>query len=163
MHIKNAHATNPEMLWPPSATYLLNRALPPPDCLKDFLSNVINGKTYSNLSSNKDKVATSIAEDICYATTNGQWKTSKHLLPANTLHHLSGSAQLISIVNRLGQDEAANYRPITMTLRVTRIFHKVLALRLTGAALINPRQKAFVPVDGCADNIFLLDSIIRGA
>src|SRR6218665_1753435 len=61
------------------------------------------------------------------------------------------------------KDEPANYRPITMTSRVTRILHKILAVRLTGAALIDPRQKAFVPVDGCADNIFLLDSIIRGA
>ena len=60
-------------------------------------------------------------------------------------------------------ENPANFRPITMTSRVTRILHKVLAARLMGAALLDPRQKAFVPVDGCADNTFLLDTIIRGA
>ena len=99
------------MPWPPSANYLLNRAPPPPppDCLKDFLSKVINCKTYSNLSSKKEKVATSIAEDICYAKTNGQWKTNKHFLLVITLHHLSGSTQLISIMNRFGHCQSYDH------------------------------------------------------
>ena len=53
--------------------------------------------------------------------------------------------------------------PITMASRVTRVFHKILAARLTAKVPLDPRQKAFVPVDGCADNIFLLDNIIKGA
>lgn len=56
-----------------------------------------------------------------------------------------------------------NYRPITTASRVTRIFHKILAFRLTMKIPLDPRQKAFIPLDGCADNIFLLDSIIKGA
>ena len=59
--------------------------------------------------------------------------------------------------------DPANYRPITMASRVTRVFHKIIASRLTAKVPLDPRQKAFMPVDGCADNIFLLDNIIRGA
>lgn len=59
-------------------------------------------------------------------------------------------------------NDPANYRPTTMTSRVTTIFHKILTARLTRGAILDPRQKAFVPLDGCADNVFLLDSIIRG-
>lgn len=59
--------------------------------------------------------------------------------------------------------DPANYRPITMASRVTRIFHKILATRLTNSVPLDPRQKAFRPVDGCADNLFLLDTIIKDA
>jgi hypothetical protein len=57
----------------------------------------------------------------------------------------------------------ANYRPITTTSRVTRVFHKVLASRLTRSVPLDPRQKAFRPVDGCADNVYLLDTLIKDA
>lgn len=59
--------------------------------------------------------------------------------------------------------DPANYRPITMISRITLIFHKVLAKRLESNIVLDPRQKAFIPCDGCADNVFLLDNIIRGA
>src|SRR6218665_2053539 len=49
-----------------------------------------------------------------------------------------------------------------MASRVTRVFHKIVASRLTAKVPLDPRQKAFMPVNGCADNIFLLDNIIRG-
>jgi len=64
-----------------------------------------------------------------------------------------------------GEDlsDPVNYRPITMASRVTRVFHKIVASHLTAKVPLDPRQKAFMPVDGCADNIFLLDNIIRGA
>src|SRR6218665_1826613 len=63
-----------------------------------------------------------------------------------------------------GEDlsDPANYRPIPMASRVTRVLHKIVASRLTAKVPLDPRQKAFMPVDGCADNVFLLDNIIRG-
>src|SRR6218665_1661322 len=48
-----------------------------------------------------------------------------------------------------------------MASRVTRVFHKIIAFHLTAKVPLDPRQKAFMPVDGCADNIFLMDSITR--
>src|SRR6218665_1181684 len=52
---------------------------------------------------------------------------------------------------------------MTKASRVTRIFHKILAGCLTAKVPLDPRQKAFLPVDGCADNNYLLDNIIKGA
>ena len=57
----------------------------------------------------------------------------------------------------------ANYRPITSASRVTRIFHKIVAARLTSSVPLDPRQKAFRPVDGCADNVYLLDTLLKDA
>src|SRR6218665_686543 len=62
-----------------------------------------------------------------------------------------------------GLTDPGNYRPITMVSRVTRVLHKVFASRLTSSLPLDPRQKAFRPVDGCADNVFLLDTIIKEA
>src|SRR6218665_160779 len=40
---------------------------------------------------------------------------------------------------------------------------RILSSRLTSSLPLDPRQKAFRPVDGCADNLFLLDTIIKDA
>jgi len=44
----------------------------------------------------------SIAEDICTATTRGQWKLHKRLLLGMTVRHLTCSAQLVTLLNRFG-------------------------------------------------------------
>jgi len=59
-------------------------------------------KTGERASDRTERVATSIAEDICAAATRGTWKMRKHLLRGLSLHHLTGSAQIVTIVNRLG-------------------------------------------------------------
>jgi len=43
---------------------------------------------------------------------------------------------------------------------VKRVFHKILAACLTRLVPLDPRQIAFRLVDGCVDNLFLLDTII---
>ena len=44
-----------------------------------------------------------------------------------------------------------------------RLLHPILAKRLLNVVNLNPRQKAFIPTDGCAENTFLLDYIISDA
>ena len=44
----------------------------------------------------------SIAQDVCNAETNSQWMMPKHLLLGMSLRHLTGSAEIISMLNRLG-------------------------------------------------------------
>lgn len=39
-------------------------------------------------------------------------------------------------------------------------FHKVLANRMSQLTPLDSRQKAFRPIDGCAENIFLLDFLL---
>lgn len=52
-----------------------------------------------------------------------------------------------------GLENASNWRPITLSVTIVRLLHKILAARLSNS--INLRQKAFIPVDGCAPNIVL--------
>ena len=58
---------------------------------------------------------------------------------------------------------ATNWRPITLSSLFVRLLHGVLSKRVSGAIHLNPRQKAFVPVDGCAQNTLLLDTLIADA
>lgn len=44
---------------------------------------------------------------------------------------------------------------------MVRVYHKLLSRRIVSNIRINPRQKAFVPTDGCCENLFLLDALIR--
>ena len=68
------------------------------------MRKLIAGKPYrpTKLSSKAEAVTTSIAEDICYAVTRGQWETAKHTLLGVTLHHMTGSAQIVSLINLFG-------------------------------------------------------------
>ncbi len=56
-----------------------------------------------------------------------------------------------------------DYRPISLASMVVRIFHKILAKRLLGVAGHDERQRGFRPVDGCAENIMLIDHVISEA
>lgn len=62
-----------------------------------------------------------------------------------------------------GLEDASNWRPITLSSMFARLLHKILAKRLANSTSINERQKAFMPVDGCAHNIFILDTLISNA
>lgn len=57
--------------------------------------------------------------------------------------------------------EPADFRPITVSSVMLRVFHKVLAVRMAGEIELDQRQKAFVPVDGCSENTFVLDLLLR--
>lgn len=55
--------------------------------------------------------------------------------------------------------EPGDFRLITISPVLLRGLHRVLIKRLEGA--IDPRQRAFRSMNGCADNIFLLDTLLR--
>ena len=57
----------------------------------------------------------------------------------------------------------SNWRPITISSTCVRLLHRILACCLTKATHLNPRQKAFIPADGCGENTLLLDHVIRQA
>ena len=60
-------------------------------------------------------------------------------------------------------DEPGDYRPITVTSQLGKLFHKILANCLETSLPLSYRQKAFRSGDGIAANILLLQSIIRDA
>lgn len=55
------------------------------------------------------------------------------------------------------------FRPISITSVILRLFNKLLARRVVAKANFDYRQKAFLPIDGCAENVILLESIIAEA
>nr|ACJ46647.1 reverse transcriptase [Triops cancriformis] len=56
-----------------------------------------------------------------------------------------------------------DFRPITISNILVRHLNKILANRVSHLIPINERQKAFLPIDGCAENIFTLDFILHHA
>lgn len=53
------------------------------------------------------------------------------------------------------------FRPITISSVLIRTLHRVLATRMSQAIQLDQRQRAFRPTDGCSDNVFLLDMVLR--
>lgn len=50
-----------------------------------------------------------------------------------------------------------------MTSIITRQMHKILAGRLRETVVLEKRQRAFIPVDGVAENVTVLDAVIATA
>lgn len=69
----------------------------------------------------------------------------------------------IFIAKKPGSLDPKDQRPITVTSVVVRHFNKVLARRLTLSHDWDPRQRAFLPADGCAENLVALQSVINDA
>ena len=57
----------------------------------------------------------------------------------------------------------SEYRPITIGPMLVRVFHKILARRLTSSFPLKRSQRAFVPTDGCAESVLLLDTLMSNA
>lgn len=86
--------------WPPSAHVL--ESLSPPHSVINFLSTVTTGKKIEKVSERVARVCTSIAEDICYASSAGKLPLKKHFLLGMSMRHLTGSADVVTILNRYG-------------------------------------------------------------
>ena len=94
-----------DMPWRQSSSWLLSNKRLPPFLLEEFLSFVISGKPQKNASRKSSRKIHSTAQDICYVATNGEWVMPKHVLLPMTVHHLPGSAQLVTILNRFGHGQ----------------------------------------------------------
>ena len=55
----------------------------------------------------------------------------------------------------------AQFRPIPIGSFISRVFHRLLAERLSGLLEFQSRQRAFIKGDGIADNVFLLRCLLR--
>ena len=58
---------------------------------------------------------------------------------------------------------ATNWRPITVSSVILRLFHRILAERILKAVVLNANQRAFIPADGCFENVKSLDTVIKKA
>jgi hypothetical protein len=94
--------------WPPTAHQLVAMGDVTPSHLKTFLSIMISGKECTD-SGKINRLVYSIGQDICRAATNGKWKLPKHILICLTLRHLFRSAELTTLINRLGHSESYSF------------------------------------------------------
>lgn len=56
--------------------------------------------------------------------------------------------------------EPRDYRPISVSSVLLRLFNNILANRLLKVAPLDPRQRGFLPVDGVCENIMLAEGLI---
>ena len=98
--IQAAFAASTDSPWPPSVDFL--QTVSPPQSVLNFVSNIVDGKDACKATERGSRVSKSISEDLCYAATCGKWQMPKHLLLGMSLRHLTGSADIVTILNRYG-------------------------------------------------------------
>lgn len=82
------------------------------------------------------------------------------LLLTSTIPLLFKAARRTALLPKKARPTSpGDYRPIFVSVKA-RIFFGILATRISSALLISPIQRAFIPADGCANNIILLNSIV---
>ena len=92
--------------WPPTARDLEDQDGILPSDLKKFLNTLITGEDSESNSTKVNRLVLSFGQDLCRAVTNGQWKLPKHILLCMTLRHMFRSAELITLISRLGHSES---------------------------------------------------------
>ena len=108
MHNKIAefHEKSPDIKWPLTPKDLENLEIP--EDLTKLLSYIICGKN-SPTSPRVHRLVYSIGQDICRASTNGEWKLRKHIMLVMSLRHLFRSKGLINLLHRLGHCESYEF------------------------------------------------------
>lgn len=101
--ITEAFEKSNSLPWPPTEEFLVQADVIPSE-LNKFLHFLFEGKS-ANPSERIQRLASSVGQDICRAVTNGRWTQPKHVLVCMTLRHLFRSAQLITLMHKLGHCE----------------------------------------------------------
>ena len=72
---------------------------------------------------------------------------------------------VVLILKKPPQTEVANYRPITLISCMSKLLTKILAKRLSAAVdkedIVGPEQSGFRASRSCADNIFILNTVLE--
>jgi hypothetical protein len=55
------------------------------------------------------------------------------------------------------------FRPISISSALLRLYHKILSICFTDSCEMDRRQKGFLPMDGCAHNIAIMEQVILHA
>ena len=94
----------PCFCWDPELTIAAN----PPDLLLTLLQNLLVGKGDDAEYSKLTRLTSSIRQDVSDALCGGMWRMPKHLLLGETVRHVTGSAEVISPLNRFGHSVSRN-------------------------------------------------------
>ena len=75
---------------------------------------------------------------------------------------LAFKAGITSLIPKSADSNSpGQFRPITVSAIISRLFHRILASRLESLVPLSPRQKAFRRGDGLQDNVMILRSLIK--
>lgn len=156
-HIDFSKRISGDMPWPPSQSWLLSNERQPPVILKEFLSFVISSKSLQNASEKTFRQVNSIAQDICYTATHGEWVMPKHILLPMSVRHLTGSAEVITILNRFGHGQS-----YTKTLEIeTAMCNTITASKSVLPSNISTERNSVIHF--CWDNFDLNEETPSGA
>jgi len=103
------------------------------------------------------RTATSISEDLCRAVTRSRWVMPKHVLLGMSLHDLTGSAEVVSIVSRYGHCQSYSKLLELETALAYQAQHSDSVLPPGISAAHN------VVTNLCFDNFDLLEETLSGA
>lgn len=70
-------------------------------------------------------------------------------------------AKTIFLPKKSETAEPGDFRPITIPPVCARHLHSIIATRINNKFNFDPRQRAFRPTNGCADNTTMLDMVLR--
>lgn len=88
--------------WPPTVDELKRRSAQTPAELLQFLSKLLIGDSHHAIGSTKTRVSQSIAQDIIYSISNGNFLGIKHCSLGLSIHSLTGQKRPIVILSSLG-------------------------------------------------------------
>nr|QQA03726.1 R2 non-LTR retrotransposon [Rhyparobia maderae] len=127
------------------------------DEVKRRVSRVKNASAPGPDGVKKCHVATRAKQAVLSALFNTVLLTG--ILPAEW------STNRTTMIPKEGKDASllANWRPLTISSLVSRIFWGCVDTRMRRVVRLTPRQKGFVAEAGCFNNVVLLDSVLRHA
>ena len=98
----------PTMPWPPSSEDLECESAIVPDLLYNMMAWILSSQSeysvtrVSNLSPEVHRLVLSLSQDLIHSVSRGRIKTPKHVVLPMTVKSLTGSVELITILNRFG-------------------------------------------------------------
>jgi hypothetical protein len=95
--------------WPPTAKYLRDLNFSLAEKLDQFLTSLLTEKKIQVTTPKVARLVNSIGQDICRAVTHGRWKLPKHILLCMALRHWFRSAEITTLLNRLGHSETYSF------------------------------------------------------
>ena len=105
-YIIDACRNSRPMPWPPSSDWLHSGEIKPPEILHNFIMHLISIIPEKRMNAKTKRIIISISEDTCYAASNREWVIPKHILLPMTVRHLTGDAELVTMLNRFGHTQS---------------------------------------------------------
>ena len=131
--------------WPPTARDLEDQDDILSSDLKKFLTILITGHESDSNTAKVNRLVLSLGQDVCRSVTNGLWKLPKHILLCMTLRHMFRSAELITLISRLGHSENYSYSLELETVLATMVQQS--SNMLTSQIIRNPAGKSLFHSD----------------